>query len=103
DLHAAVRAEVIAVRQRRASRAALEGVADEAAPAGIGAVDPEPQAALADVAVEIEVADAGLDERVREILVDLDDLVHALQVEHDAAGVDGRRAAVGEVAAGRDR
>ncbi len=58
---------------------------------------------LANVAIEVEVAHAGLDERVCLVLAHLEDLVHALQVEHDAARVDRRRAAVGEIAPGRDR
>ncbi len=59
DLHAAVRAEVVAIRQRRAPRAVVERVADHAAPARVRAVDPELQLALANVAVEIEVATPG--------------------------------------------
>ncbi len=103
DLHAAMRAEVIAERIRRPAAAAVERVADHAAPARIGRIDPDVEPVLFDVIVEVEVAYARLDERIRVALVDLEHAVHALQIEHDAAGVHGRRAAVCKVAPGRDR
>ncbi len=98
-----MRAEVVAVRQRRASGAVVERVADHTAPARVGAVDPELQLAVANVAIQIEVADARLDECVCLVFVQIEHLVHALQIEHDAARVHGRGAAIGEVAAGGDR
>ena len=64
DLHAAVRIEVIAVLRHRVAAAVIERVADHAAPAGIRAVDPDLELVLLDVAIEVEVAHAGLDERV---------------------------------------
>jgi hypothetical protein len=85
------------VAHRRAAAAALERVADGAAPAGIGGIDPNLEPALLDVAIQIEVADAGLDDGVVRLVVDLDDAVHALQVDDDAARVGGRRAAVAQV------
>src|SRR5690606_20805175 len=71
--------------------------------AGIRRIDPQVEPALLEVVVEIEVADARLDQRIGSALVDLDHAIHALQVQHDTAGVDGRRAAAGEVAPGRAR
>src|SRR5688572_28188547 len=94
---------MIAVRIHRVADAVVEGVTRDAAPAGVRAVDPELQAAFLDIAVEIEVADAGLHERVGVALVDLEDTVHALQIEHDAARQHGCRAAVAEIAARRYR
>ena len=57
---------------------------------------------LLDVLVQIEVADAGLDQRVAELLVHLEDAIHATEVEHDRAREHRRRAAVGEILAARD-
>ena len=55
------------------------------------------------MAVEIEVTDAGLHQRIRVALVDLQYPVHSLQIEHDTARNDGRGAAVTQVPARRDR
>ena len=103
DFHAAVTAEMIAERAERVADAVIERIADGTAPAGIWAVDPDLEAALFDVAVEIEVRDAGLDEREAAPVVDLENPVHALQVDDDAAREIRRRAAVTQVLAGRDR
>src|SRR5688572_399887 len=94
---------MIAVRIHRVADAVVEGVTRDAAPAGVRAVDPELQAAFLDIAVEIEVADAGLHQRVGIALVDLEDAVHALQIEDDAARQHRCRAAITQVAARRDR
>ncbi len=55
------------------------------------------------MAVEVEIGDARLDQHIGVALVDLEDPVHPLQVEHDAAGQHRRGAAIAEVLAGRDR
>ena len=47
-------------------------------------IDPKLELALLDVAIQIEIAHAGLDERIGVALVDLEDAVHPLQIEHDA-------------------
>ena len=103
DLHAAVAAEVIAILAERVADAVIERVADDAAPTGVGRIDPELELALLNVAVEIEVDDAGLDDRAAAPFVDGDDAVHALQIDDDAARQDRRRAAVAQVLARRDR
>jgi hypothetical protein len=78
----------------------IEGVADGASPPGIGTVDPYLQPALLDVAVQIEVGDAGLDDGEVTLVIHLDDPVHPLQVDDDAARQIRRRASVAEILAG---
>ena len=72
--HAAPRGHVGAVREVR--RAVLEGVPDDAAPAEVRDRDHQPVPARADGVVQVEPADAGLDDGVRAVLVDLEDAVH---------------------------
>ena len=94
---------MIAERRGRVAAAVIEGVADQAAPTGVRAVHPNLELVLLYVAVEVEVAHARLDERRSVALVDLEDPIHALQVEHDAAGEIRGRAAVAEILAGGNR
>ena len=101
DLEAADRAPV--VLHRRAAAAALERIAEWGAPAGIGRVDPDVELVLLDVTVEVEVADAGLDDGEVDLVVHLEHSVHALEIDDHAARVRGRRRAVAQVPAGRDR
>ena len=101
--HAAVRNEMVAIGAPRIADAMIERVADHAAPARVRAVDEHLQVAVLDVAVQVEVGHARLDDGVVALVVDLDDAVHALEIEHDAAGEVGCGTAVAEVAAGRDR
>ena len=103
DLHAGVRAEVVAVVAHRVADAVIHRVADEAAPARIRRVDPHVELVLLDVAIEIDVGDARLDEREVALVVADENAVHALQIDRDAAAHVRRRAAVGEVLARRDR
>src|SRR5262245_40778124 len=98
-----MRVEVVAELDVGVTAAAVERVAHEAAPARIGRVDPEWNLVRAQMAVEIEVADAGLDEARLVARADVQDAVHALQIEDDAARIRGCRAAVRQVAARRDR
>jgi len=63
----------------------------------------QPNCPNRDITVEIEVADAGLDQRVGVALVDLEYPIHPLQVEHHAAGKHGSRSAVAEIPARGDR
>ncbi len=80
DLHAAVRFEVIAVRQGSATCAVVERVPHQAPPARIGTVDPQLQLVLADMPVEVEIGDARLDQHARVLLADLQDAVHPPQL-----------------------
>ena len=61
DFHSADGGEMVV--QRAAAAAAFERVTDRAAPSGIGRIDPHLEFVLLNVAVEIEVADARLDQR----------------------------------------
>ena len=81
---------------RRVADAVLERVAEHAAPAGVGAVDPELVVLVLDEFVEIEIGDAGLDEGVSELRVDLD-AAHALEIEDDGGVEAGSSAAIGIV------
>ncbi len=82
--------------------AAIQGVADDTAPARVRRVDPQIEACLGDVLVEIEVADSRLHQGVSVALVDFEYPVHALEVEHHAPGINRSGAAIGKVAAGGD-
>ena len=101
DFHAALHHEVIAIR--RVTHSMIQRIAHHAAPARVRHVEPQFEAVRLDVVVEVEVADARLDQRVAELLVHLEDAVHAAHVEHDGARQHRRRAAVREVLAARDR
>ncbi len=90
------------VAHRRVTHAMVHGVADQAAPTRIGAVEPDLQLVVAQVPVEVEIADPRLDEGVGAGLVDLQHAVHALEVEHHGAGETRRGAAVGKVAPRRN-
>ena len=81
----------------------IERVADHAAPSRVRAVDQDFQIAVLDVAVQVEVGHARLDDGEVSLVVDLDHAVHALEVQHDAAGEIRRGASVAEIAAGRNR
>ena len=100
DLEAADRAPV--VLHRRAAAAALERIAEWGAPAGIGRVDPDVELVLLDVAVEVEVADAGLDDGEVDLVVHLEHTVHALESTTTLPEYAGDDAAVAQVA-GRSR
>ena len=101
DLHAALRGHVLAGREVRGP--VVERVADDAAPAEVGARDHQLVPAGLDRLVEVEPAHARLDDRVRELLVDLEHAVHPPQAEDDRAADARRRPAVAVVAAGRVR
>jgi hypothetical protein len=101
DFHAAVRVEVVA--HRRVAATAFQRVADQTSPTGIGRIDPQLQLLLLNVAIQIEVADAGLDQGVVVLLAHLDDAVHPLEIETTLPVTVRRRAAVAEILAGGDR
>jgi hypothetical protein len=69
----------------------IERIADHAAPTRIRAIDPELQALLADMPIEIEITDAGLNEGAGIALVDLENPVHPFQVRHGTARQHRRR------------
>ena len=101
DLHAALRAHVDAVRQVRG--AVLERVADDAPPADVGHREHELVAARLDRLVQVEPAHARLDDRIPELLVDLEHAVHPPQAHEHRSLHARRRAAVPVVASGRVR
>jgi len=76
----------------------VERVADHAAPAEVGNREPEPVAACLDRLVEVEPTDARLDDRIAELLVDLEHAVHPAEVDDDRPAHPGRRAPVAVVA-----
>ncbi len=96
-LQAADGGRVLAVR--RLAEAALERVADDAAPSQTGCRHPQRVAALAQVRVEIEERHAGLQQRVAEVVVDLEDPVHPAELDDHGAAHAWRGAAVAQVAA----
>ena len=88
DLHPARGRHVGAGREVR--RAVLERVADDAAPAEVGHRHHEAGPGRAERVVEVEPADARLDDGVRAVLVDLEHAVHPPQA-HEHGPVEARR------------
>src|SRR5690606_9588412 len=88
---------------RRVTPAGIERIAHHAAPAGIGHVDPQLGAFFLQVPVHVEVRDPRFDQARGVALVYVDDPIHPLQIQHDAARIDRSRTAITEVAPGRDR
>ena len=74
---------------RRAAAATLERIAHGRAPARIGRVDPDIELVLLNVTIKVEIADAGLDHGVVNLVVDLEYPVHAFQIDDDAAREHG--------------
>ncbi len=99
DFHAA---DVVAV-VAEAAEAALQRVADHAAPAVAGNAQLQRNPVLLHVVEQVEEADAGLDDAVAALRIDLDDAVQPAQVEHHRAGHARCRAAVAEILAARNR
>ena len=99
DFHAALMSGVIAVG--RVADTVLERVAEHAAPAWIGAVDPQRIFLVPDEFVEVEIGDAGLDQGVGQLGIDLDG-PHAAEIEDHRPLEAGGSAAIGIVAAERD-
>ena len=101
-LEARLPQEVVTVG--RVADAAVERVADDAAPPEVGRVEHEDGVCRLQVLVEVEVRDAGLQQGIAVLLVDLQDAVHPLaHVDDDRAGQPWRRAAVAVVLARGDR
>ncbi len=104
DFHAAMSAEVIAERRSRPAAAAIERVADDAAPARIGRIDPDVEARFLDVIVEIEVTDTRLDAARTHCARSLRSRdSDRLRSSTTLPEYTGARAAVREVAAGGNR
>jgi hypothetical protein len=95
DLHPAGGRHVGAGREVR--RAVLEGVADDAAPAEVGDRDHQPVSARAQRVVEVEPADARLDDGVRAGFVDLEHTVQLAQAHDQRPSETWRGAAVAVV------
>ena len=103
-LHAAHRVPAVAaVFAEGVGEAALQRVADGAAPGRVRDVDAQGQVVFLEVIDDVVEADAGFHQHGVVAGVDVEDAVHALQVEHHAAGQDRGRAAVAQVLAGGDR
>src|SRR5271170_4541488 len=96
-----MRVKVIA--HRCATAAAIDGIADQAAPSGIGGINPYFQILVLNIFVQIEITDAGFNQRVVVLYVDLENSVHALQIEDHAASEQRRRSAISEILAGGNR
>ncbi len=94
---------MVAVEAQGVADAVVQRIADGAAPARVGGVDPDLQPAVLDVAVEVEIGDARLNQGEMALGVDLQHAVHPLQVDDDAAADIGAGAAIGVVLAGGDR
>ena len=97
DLHPALHPLVDAVGEVRDP--VVERVPDDAAPAEVGDGEHQLVAARLDRVVEVEPADARLDDRVRRLLVDLEHAVHPAEVDDDRAAHPRRGAAVAVVLA----
>ena len=77
----------------------IERVADHAPPAEVGDRQPQLVPAGPDRVVEVEPAHAGLDDRIRALLVDLEHAIHVAEADDDRSAHAWRRAAVAVVAA----
>src|SRR5271169_2279247 len=91
------------VAHRCATASAINSVADQAAPAGIGRINPYFQALILNMFVQIKIANSRFDQRVVVLFVDLENPVHALQIEDDAASEQRRRPAVSKILSGGNR
>ena len=81
------------------ANAMVHRIPNDAAPAGIGHIDPDLQPALLNIPIQIEVGDSGFYNREMPLVVHLNHPVHPLQIENDAAGEIGRRPAISQVLA----
>ena len=81
---------MIAEATEAIANAMVHRISNDAAPAGIGGIDPDLQPAVLNVPVQIEVGDPGFDDREMPLVVHLNHPVHPFQVENDAAGEIGR-------------
>src|SRR5438067_4741350 len=98
-----MRPEMVFILAPGPANAMIQRVAHHAPPTRIGAVDPDFELVAANMAMQVEVGDAGFDNRKMTLIVDLDDLVHPLEVDYHAAGKIRCGPAVAQVLAGRNR
>ncbi len=100
--HAAREQEMLAIG--RVADATIDRVAERPGDRRRGrAGQPQRQLALVDVIIQLLVGHAGLDESGAQIGIDIENAVHAAQIHHHLAAIAGRRRAVAEILAGRDR
>src|SRR5689334_1022338 len=98
-----MRPEMVAIASPSMTYTVIQRIPNHTAPTGIGAVDPYLQIALLDVGIEVEIGNARFDYCEMTPVIDLDHAVHALEVDDDAAGQVGSRAAITQILARRDR
>ena len=99
--HAALHQEVFAIR--RVAHAPVHGVADRTGNAGGRRKrQHQRQFVVFDVVVQLLVGHARLDQRGAKLRVNMDDLVHQPQVQHDLTALAGRGRAIAKIATGRD-
>ena len=99
--HAALHQEVFAIR--RVAHTPVHGVADRTGNAGgCRKRQHQRQFVVFDVVVELLVGHARLDQCGAKLRVNMDDLVHQPQVQHDLTALAGRSRSIAKIATGRD-
>ena len=93
-LHAALIVKAVPPVGGGVGAAVVQGVADDAAPGRVHHLHGQPIALLLNVAEQVEQGHARFNDGVVLLVVDLDDAVHALEVQHHAVLIDRRCAAV---------
>src|ERR1700722_10436501 len=101
--HAAVGVEVIAEAAEAIAHAVVQRISNKATPTRIGYVCLDSQAFLLNVPIQIEIGNAGFNDREMPLVIHFYDPVQALQVEDYASRKVWRGAAVAQILAGRDR
>src|SRR5690606_19578173 len=76
---------VAAIRRCGVAAAGIERIADHAAPARIGHVEPKLGPGLLQVPIHVEIRHARLDEARGVAFADLENSVHSLEIEDDTA------------------
>ena len=97
NLHTALRLRVLTVGS--IADTTVHGVSQDGPPSDGRYRRPELQPPTLDLLEEIEEGDPRLDDRIAVFLVDLDDLLHALQVEHNGPLVNGAGPTVPQILA----
>src|SRR5271154_2833786 len=93
---------MVAIQRSQIAAATIERIANRAAPAGIGNIHPQLESLFLNIAIEVKIADSRLNERVRVGLIDLENPIHALQIQNHAARIRGRRTAISKIFSRRD-
>jgi len=99
-LHAALRLGVLAVGS--VAEATIEGVAEDGSPANGGNGGPEMEALALNLVIEIEEGNAGLDDGIAVFAIDLDDAIHAVQIQNHGSLDDGTGASISQIPAAGD-